>query len=152
MSAFQSLSRAHAHAIYDLLAPVSAPPYNRQRYFAKVNVSDSELTYPHLIVWPQPATRSQVNLTGTLYDATTTTAITVVGRDDDEVLAVGDLVGELLQGKKPSIEGRIPGQIRNVPSSQPVRETDQSRTPDGQPYYMAVSYYSLNSTAAPATP
>lgn len=146
------VSRAHGRAIYDLLAPLSGAPCNYQRYFAKVDVGDDALRYPYLIVWAQPGTRGQINMAGNVYDLTTVTQITAVGQDDDEVLAALDQAGALLQGIRPAIDGRLPGQIRQIPTSQPVRETDQARTPAGQPYYMAIALYSLNSTAGPVSP
>lgn len=142
------VSRAHNRAIYDMLAPLTSPPTGYQRYFAKVDVPDSDLTYPYLIVWAAPGHRQILTLSGTVSDLTTITQVTVVGRDDDEVLGALDRAADLLHGHRPAIGGRLPGCIRQQPVDRPVRPTDTSRTPDGQPYYMSFALFELNSTAA----
>lgn len=149
MSTPRDVSLDHAQGLVDLLAPLTGDPWNYQTFVGKVTVTDDELNYPYLIVWPAPATRDQVNLSGNLYDATTITQLTAVGRDTDEAVAVLDQAAALLQGVRPTVPGRLPGLIRQV-GALPPRETDQSRTPDGQPYLLAVALFSLNSTAAPA--
>lgn len=145
------VSLLHANALYGLLDPLAGAPWNYERFFGKVTVTDAALTYPYLIVWPAAASRGQVNLAGNLYDSTTITQLTAVGRDVSEVLMMLDQAAALLQGIRPAIAGRLPGQIRQVNTPGPPTETDQSRTPDGQPYYMGVALYSLTSTPAPTS-
>jgi hypothetical protein len=145
------VSRAHARAVLDMLTPLTELPTRYQLFFAKVDVTDAALRYPYLIVWPAPGNRQILNLGGNLSDLTTLTQVTAVGRDADEVLSALDRVAELLHGVRPTIPGRLPGFIRQVPADQPVRPTDKSRTPDGQPYYMSFALFSLTSDHAPAS-
>lgn len=140
------VSRAHHLAVYGLLATVGA-----QRYFGKVDVPDSELVYPYLIVWPVPATRNQINLAGNLSDAVTISQVTAVGRDVDEVLATLDRAAAALHGVRPVIAGRLPGLIRQQPGNQPVVPDTSVSSDDGQPTYMSASFFALTSTAAPAS-
>lgn len=142
------VSRAHNRAIFDLLAPLADPPTSYLRFFGKVDKTDADLTYPYLVAWPAPGYREAVNLTGTVYDLTTVTQITAVGNDVDEVLAVLDRAALLLQAVKPDLPGRLPGRVHEIPTNVPIRETESSRTPKGQPYYMGYCLYQLNSTAA----
>jgi hypothetical protein len=144
------VSLDHARAHFDLLAPLT-DQYEFQRFFAKVDVPDQELTYPYVVVWPRPATAEIVNAAGNVSDRTTVTQVTVVGRDGVEVSAVLDLVLDLLHGAKPQIAGRTPGFIRNVPSGEAIRPDETLRTyPDAAPTYRGVALYTLTSDAAPA--
>jgi hypothetical protein len=152
VTAATDTSRAHTRAIYDLLGPLTELPTEYQRFFAKVNVPDSKLKYPHLIVWATPGVSTMLNFTGTLSARYTVTQITAVGRDEDEVLAALDRADGLLQGVRPNIPGRFPGLIGNIPSGQAITPNETLRTyPDGAPTYRGIALYELQSTPAPVT-
>lgn len=146
MTAASDLSRMHHRAIFDLLDDVG-----QDQFFGKVDVPDTELAYPYLIVWPAPGHRQILNLAGNLSDVTTLSQVTAVGRDVDEVLATLDRAAALLHGHRPTIVGRLVGLIRQQESGEYVRPDDTVHTPDGQPTYMGVAFFTLNSTAAPAS-
>jgi hypothetical protein len=145
-------SRSHSRAIFDMLAPLHDLDEGYLIFFGKVDVPDSALTYPYLVVWGQAGTRGIVNLAGNLSDLTTVTQVTGVGRDIDETIAVLDRAGELLHGHRPTILGRLPGLIRQVPTGEQIRANEILRTPDGQPTYRGVALFELDSTAGPAAP
>lgn len=146
-------SRAHAHALYDLLtAALSGPPTGYQLYFGGVTATDADLTFPYLIVWPPPGARTQINLAGTMSALVTTIQVTAVGRDVDEVLAALDRAATALQGVRPALPGRRCGQIHQPPDyiPPPVTQSDTTRTSDGRPVYRGVAQYRLTSTPDPA--
>jgi hypothetical protein len=152
VTAATDTSRAHTRAIYDLLKPLTDLPTRYQRFFAKVDVPDSELKYPHLIVWATPGVSTMLNFTGNLSSRATVTQITAVGRDEDEVLAALDRADNLLQGVRPNIPGRLPGLIDNIPAGQAITPNETLRTsPDGAPTYRGIALYALQSTPAPAS-
>jgi hypothetical protein len=142
-------SRAHGHAIFDLLQPLTDLA-GIERFFGKVSGPDSALTYPYLVVWANAGYRELLTMAGNLSDLTTVVQLTGVGRDVDEVLSVLDRSADLLEGVRPFIVGRTCGFIRNIPSGESVRPDETLRTPDGAPTYRGVALYELNSTAAPA--
>lgn len=145
-------SRSHARAIFNRLQPLTELPTRYQVFFAKVDLPDSELKYPHLIVWATPGTSEMINFTGNLSSRATVTQITAVGRDEDEVLAALDRADDLLQGVRPAITGRLPGLITNIPSEQAITDNQTLRTfPDGAPTYRGIALYALQSTPAPAS-
>jgi hypothetical protein len=144
-------SRHHVDALAAMIAPLADPPTNYQIYDGKVTRDDGALEDPYLVIWAAPGSRTQINLPGNQSDLTTVTQITAVGRDRTEVLAALDRVAELLQGRRPTIAGRLPGLFRQVSENPYVRPTDTVRGPDGQACYQGVIQFQLNSTAAPAT-
>lgn len=144
-------SRQHIAALVAMLTPLTGAPTNYQMYVGKVTRPDGALTNPYFVLWPGIGRRDQVNLPGTLSDLTTTTQITAVGRDVDDVLALLDRAAELLQGKRPVIAGRLPGMFRQVSDNPYIRPTENVRGPDGQACYQGVAQFELNSTAASST-
>jgi hypothetical protein len=144
------VSRAHGHAMFDLLAPLTDDG-GVQRFFGQVDVPDAKLKRRYLIVWASPGVRDLLTMAGNLSDLTTTTQITAVGRNVDEVLALLDRAADLLQGVRPVISGRVPGFIRQVPTDTPVRPNETLRTAEGAPTYRGIALFTLNSTAAPVT-
>jgi hypothetical protein len=146
-----SVSRAHGRAIYDLLSPLTTDG-GIQRFFGGINVPDSKLKPRYVIVWAASGHRDMQNMTGTLSSLMTTTQITAVGRNQDEVLALLDRAADLLQGVRPTIAGRLPGLITQVPTDTPARPNETLRTPaDGAPTYRGIALFTLQSTPAPAS-
>lgn len=130
--------------MYDLLKPL-VDLYGYQRFYAEVDVPDSELKFPFVVVWPMSPSSDLVNATGTLVDRTNLTQVSVTGRDADEVGAALDLVDGLLVGKKPTIAGRDPGFIRGVPNNVPIRPNETLRTSEGAPTYLGTALYTVTS-------
>lgn len=136
-------SRAHGQAIHALAVQAGYP-----MFFGKVTAADTDLEYPYGVVWPPPARRDLITMAGRTATATTTTQISVVGRDPVEVAAALDRIDDQLVGVRPDIEGRRCSRIASrSPGQVPIRD-DTTRTPDGQPVYMAVGLYELTSTPA----
>lgn len=135
-------SRAHAHAIADLLAPLPHTVYIG-------DVTDSDPTYPYLVVWPPPGTRPANTLNGYDSQITTTTQITAAGTSVDEVLSVLDRAAALLHRIRPAVPGRQCTPLRQQPGAPPPqpRLDPTTRTADGRPIYFAVALYDLHSTA-----
>lgn len=144
------VSRDHHAAIFTLLEPLTDPPTGYQLWLGSIKVPDSALTFPYLVVRRAPGIRNILNLAGNLSDLTTLTQVMAVGRDEDEVLAALDRAAGRLHGKRPVIDGRSPGLIRQVPMNPLVMPSDDVHAPEGQPTYQGVSQYELNSTAASA--
>lgn len=139
-------SRAHALAIADLTD--AAVEYKMYRD-GKVTDPDSALTYPYLIQWPGRGPRTLDRLAGAGHSMTTTTQITAVGRDIDEVLAALDRVSAALTGVTPHITGRNCSRIADIsPPDQVPEKSDVTQTPEGQPVYRAFGLYRLMSTPA----
>jgi hypothetical protein len=137
-------SRLHAHAIHDLLSSgLTCTVYLGE-------VTDTAPALPYLIVWPPPAQRIRENLAGNLSSVTTVTQLTAVGQNVDEVLATLDRAAGLLQGTRPDLPGRKPGQIHQSPefTPPPVTQSDVTRTTDGRPVYRGIDQYRLYSTPA----
>lgn len=138
-------SRAHALAIEALIDV--AVEYTLYR--GKVTDPDSGLTYPYLISWPGRAPRTLDRLAGTGHSLTSTTQITAVGRDVDEVLAALDRVSAAVTGVTPQIPGRNCGRISDIsPPDQVPEKSDVSQTPEGAPVYRAFGLFQLMSTSA----
>jgi len=148
MSAYVSLD--HRDAIRAMLAPLEASPTEYQIYIGAITVSDDELEFPYIVVWAAPGHRDLINLTGNSLDLTTLTQLTVTGRDDTEAMAALDLAAGLLVGKKPTLDGRMPGFIRQINDEPIVTPVDDVHGPDGQPAYQAIAQFSVTSSAAPA--
>lgn len=139
------VSRAHAAAIRDLLAPL---PYTV--YLGEVTDPDDALTFPYLVVWPPPANLPTNTLNGYDSQATTTTQITVAGTSVDEVLAALDRAAAQLHRVRPTVTGRKCAPLRQIPGAgppQPLRDP-QVRTTDGRPIYHSIALYELHSTAS----
>lgn len=137
-------SRAHAAAIHDLAT--AGVPADWQTHLGEVTVPDADLTYPHLIVWPPPATRPVTTLAGYAGEITTTTQVTAVGRTHDEVLAALDRVGQALHRRRPVIDGRECGLITHVASGAVPQRSESLRTPEGRPTWYSFALFSLFSS------
>lgn len=138
---------AHAQGLADLLEPL---PY--QLYIGEVTDTDDALKYPHLILWPPPASRPTITLNGYAGEATTTTQITAVGRDPREAITALDRASDLLHRRRPTIPGRRCSVITYVEGAagppQPQRD-EQARTPDGRPPYFTHAQFTLHSSRSP---
>lgn len=144
----QTPSRLHALAHFDLAR--AALPLTTDLYLAEVTKSDAALTFPYGVVWPPPATRGVEALDGWSGGVTTSTQVTGVGRDKDEVLDILDRIAEALHGVTPSIAGRNCGQILQQPSATPPQPLvdPKVRTSDGRPVYFSFLIFNLYSTLA----
>ncbi|MEV0214293.1 hypothetical protein [Micromonospora sp. NPDC050695] len=138
---------AHAQGLAALLEPL---PY--VTYMGEVIDADDTLEYPHLILWPPPATRTTVTLNGYGGEVTTTTQITAVGRDPREAITALDRASALLHRRRPTIPGRRCSVISYEPGAagppQPQRD-EQARTPDGRPPYFTFALFTLHSSRSP---
>lgn len=143
----RDISRAHARALKQMVE--DAVDY--EVFVGRPNRLDSELTYPHLIVWPSPANRQQVNLTASSASPESLIQITAIGRDPDEAMTALDRAAAALQGRKPplNIAGWRPGRVKEQPVNQPASKNEELSTPDGQPTYRAWSLFRIRSEPAP---
>ncbi|MCG5464227.1 hypothetical protein MED01_002392 [Micromonospora sp. MED01] len=135
---------AHAEGLAALLEGL---PY--RLFIGEVTDAGGPLEYPHLILWPPPATRPTVTLNGYAGEVTTTTQITAVGRDPREAITALDRASALLHRRRPTIEGRRCSVITSEPGAagppQPQRD-EQARTPDGHPPYFTFAQFTLHSS------
>lgn len=157
MTAPTDVSRMHGQAIAALVNAAVADLQVDGRYtvyVGQVTEPEATIAYPYLVIWPAPALRSVNLLNGYDGAATTTTQITAAGTTVDEVLAALDRAAAGLHRRTPTIEGRLCGQISQVPGApppQPERD-DTVSTPDGRPVFMSFALFTLHSTPAGATP
>ncbi|MEV1013776.1 hypothetical protein AB0I89_23785 [Micromonospora sp. NPDC049801] len=138
---------AHAEGLAALLEPL---PY--QVHIGQVDEVDGPIEYPHLILWPPPATRPTVTLNGYGGEVTTTTQLTAVGRDPREAITALDRASAMLHRRRPVIEGRRCSLITQQPEAagppQPQRD-EQARTPDGHAPYFTFALFTLHSSRSP---
>lgn len=142
------ISRLFGRAVQDLLE--AALPAGTDVFYGKVTRSDSELTYPYVVVWVIPATLIRGNLAGNLASPDSRVQLTGVGRDEDEVASVHDRCGYALQGQRPTITGYRAGLIWQVPIQVPITRNEDLWTPEGTPTYRGVSMFRLSSEPVPA--
>ncbi|MDG4792010.1 hypothetical protein O7626_40050 [Micromonospora sp. WMMD1102] len=137
---------AHAAAIGALLDTTTYPVY-----IGEVDTADDDLTYPHLVCWPPPASRPTTTLAGYGGEASTTTQITAAGRDVREVLAALDRASAALHRRRPAIAGRRCSLITQIPAAeppQPERDPDVS-TPERPVFF---SFIQVSLTSSPVEP
>lgn len=140
-------SRAHAKTIRDLL--VAAVPANVDVYLAKVDATDADLTFPYLVVWPPPGSRTVDSLAGYAGNLTTITQVTGVGATDDEALAICDRAAVALHCVTPVITGRTCSWVTQVDDQLPPIALDpDNKTAGGGDIYYGVLSFRLTSTAA----
>jgi len=134
----------HAQGLADLLEPLPYP-----LFIGDVTEADGPLEYPHLILWPPPASRPTATLNGYGGEATTVTQLTAVGRDPREAITALDRASALLHRRRPSILGRCCSPITYAEGAagppQPQRD-EQARTPDGHPPYFTFAQFTLHSS------
>ncbi|MEV5211332.1 hypothetical protein AB0K35_28050 [Micromonospora sp. NPDC053740] len=138
---------AHAEGLAALLEPL---PY--QLHIGQVTEKNGPLEYPHLILWPPPATRPAVTLNGYGGEVTTVTQITAVGQDPREAITALDRASALLHRRRPTIPGRACSVITHNAEAagppQPQRD-EQARTPDGHAPFFTFALFTLHSSRSP---
>lgn len=140
-------SREHAKAKFDLLR--AALPETVDVYLAKVDKADADLTWPYLVLWPPPASRSVDSLDGYAGQVNTRTQITGAGTTPDEVLAVLDRASAALHCVTPTIPGRSCGWIRiDEDPFPPIVVDPENKTYDGRDIYVGRIFAELTSTSA----
>lgn len=135
---------AHAQALAGMLAGLPYP-----LYVGEVSDEDDTLTYPHLILWPPPATRPTVTLNGYAGEVTTVTQITAVGTTPREAITALDRVSALLHRRRPSIAGRrcsLVTATEGAAGSPQPQPDDQARTADGRRVFFTFGLFSLYSS------
>jgi hypothetical protein len=141
-------SRAHAAATVALIE--AGVPAGYRVYLGGVADDEADITYPYLVVWPPPASRTPVNLTKSVSVLTTVLQVTAVGHDRDEVLAALDRVADALQGRRPVMDGRKAGLFEQVGDTSPVTEDNKIRSPQGTPVVSGAVLFAVQSVPAPA--
>lgn len=118
-------------------------------HISGVKGSDDDLSYPYIVVWPIPPSRSPVNLAGTLIAGDCRLQLVGVALDPFGVTTVLDRAGAALVGQRPLIPGWRCGFIREIPVNQPTTENPQALT-DGRSTYRSWSQFRMTAEPAPS--
>jgi hypothetical protein len=121
-------SRAIAEAVKTLLTATTGYTVG----LGEVPTPDGQLTYPYLVVWPPPVTRSTNALDSISTQHDMTWQVTAVGRDETETLAAADRATAALVDQVLIIAGRTFNQVEQVPTNQAPLPDPTSRDPATQ--------------------
>lgn len=139
-------SRAHLLALVDLLTTANYP---FTVHVGGVRVAESAITYPYLVLWSEPLRRYVDSLDARAGAHECVVRTTAVGTTDDEVLAALDRSAYAVLDRRPTVNGRTCGLVREVPLGAPIQENTEIRVPGtGQPELFAVTEYRFTSSPA----
>jgi hypothetical protein len=111
-------------------------------FYAKVTRPDNEpLWRPYVVIWLIPASWGQVDFAGCNHVPDLRFQLTGVGRDPDEVATVLDRSADALLGRRGTLPGWRPGQIKNMPTHAPVTKNEDLWTPQHTPTYRSWSMF-----------
>ncbi|QKW15381.1 hypothetical protein [Verrucosispora sp. NA02020] len=134
----------HAEAIEAMLRAGTA----HEVHMGAPEVPDDELTYPHYIVWPPPATPGLQRLAGDGGDVWTRTQITCVALTPLDVIGAADRARRALHRRRPTIAGRLCGDIEQDPEASvaPPVPDPTPRSTDGRQVYTTALLFLLHSS------
>ena len=147
MTAATDVGRMHQAAIVDRLnAQFAVEKYDV--YDGQVTKAEDAVTYPYLVVWPQPATRPVITMAGYAGEASTIAQITAAGTSPADVLAALDRASAALHRWTPTIAGRRCAPVTQQPATVPPAPDPNVKTTDGGPVFYSYIVVSLYSSGA----
>lgn len=157
MSAPIAAARPHAVAVTVMLADgfdaLGLRADGAYRVYESRVAGDVALICPYFVLHPGAGYRTSERITGRSDRFDQDVQVTVVGRNQTEVLAAADAACEVLLDRRPAVAGRATWRIRQIPGTPPVPVVDRTvlDPATGEPVLYLPLLFGVASTPAPTS-